>query len=276
MLAKYDSNGNLIWNKLWGGIGYDGGQSVIQSTDGGYVITGNTTSYGAGSNDMLVAKYDSSGSLVWNRLWDGSNVDLGRNIIQSVDGGYVIVGYSVSYGAGGQDMLLAKYDTSGNLSWNKLLGGTGYDSGFSLTQIGDGGYITIGYTASYGAGSYDMLLAKYDASGNLSWNKVWGGMGDEYGKSLMQTSDGGYVATGYTTSYGAGSNDMFLAKFKSDGLIVNCISPMCQTQSATVTTPSATITTPSATITTPSATVTTPSATITTLTATQTTVVAAP
>lgn len=223
---------------------------------------------------MFLAKYDASGNLSWNKLWGGTGFDAGLSLVKTSDGGYAITGQTASFGAGSYDMFLAKYDSSGNISWNKLWGGTGSDIGLRLTQTSDGGYAVTGYTSSFGAGSDDMFLAKYDASGNLSWNKTWGGTSSDVSQSLTQTSDGGYVVAGYTTSFGVGSTDMFLIKTTSTGNINNCSSPMCQTPTATITTPSATITNPSATVTTPSATITTPTATVTTPTATVTTVVA--
>jgi len=122
------------------------------------------------------------------------------------------------------------------------LGGANGDYGNSIVQTSDDGLAMTGNTASYGAGVVDMFLFKYDSNGTLVWNKTWGGTAADVGYSIVQTSDNCLAVAGYTASYGAGSADMFLAKYNSSGIINNCSSPMCQSPSATVTSPSATST----------------------------------
>jgi hypothetical protein len=185
-----------------------------------------------------------------------------------------VTGQTNSYGAGNYDMVLVKYDASGNLSWNKTWGGTGTDQGNSLVQTSDGGYAVTGYTQSYGAGNYDMFIVKYDASGNLSWNKTWGGTSTEYSQSLVQTSDGGYAVAGYTLSYGAGGYDMLLVKYDASGNIGGCSSSMCQSPTATTSSPTATTSSPTATTSSPTATTSSPTATTSSPTATTTVIVA--
>jgi hypothetical protein len=251
-IVKYDSNGNVIWNKIWGGVNYEVGNSIIQTSDGGYAIAGET-GYGAGMGDALIVKYNSGGNLVWSRTLGGSMYDKGYSIIQTNDGGYAVTGETSSYGAGGYDMFIAKYDSSGNISWNKTWGGSMNDKGYSIIQTSDGGYAVTGeaYSFSVSSQDYDMFIAKYDSNGNISWNKTWGGIygangtnGTDMGRSIVQTSDGGYAVSGETNSFGAGGYDMFIAKYNSSGILVNCTSTMCQSPSATTTTPSATATNP--------------------------------
>src|SRR5680860_146778 len=272
-LAKFNSTGTLSWNKTWGGTGNDYCTSIIYTSDGGYAVTGQTNSYGAGGYDMFLVKYDSAGTLTWSKTWGGAGYDLGKSLVQTSDGGYAVTGQNASYGAGGMDMFLVKYTSVGVVSWSKTWGGAGSDAGTSLVQTSDGGYAVTGHTANYGAGADDMILVKYDSAGTLTWSKTWGGADYDHGTSLIKTSDDGYAVAGWT-SYGAGVDDMFLAKYNSSGVIVNCSSPMCQSPSATVTSPSATVTSPSATVTSPSATVTSPSATFTSPSATSTVIVA--
>ncbi len=271
-LVKYDSSGNFSWNKTWGGTGFDVGYSVVPTSDGGSTVTGYSGSYGVGG-DMLLAKYDSSGTLSWSKIWGASGEDYGQSLVQTADGGYAVTGRTSSYAVGGWDMFLAKYDSSGTLSWSKVWGGAANDFGFSLVQTADGGYAVSGQTTSYGAGSEDVFIVKYDSSGTLSWNKTWGGTSPDYGRSVAQTSDGRYAVAGYTNSYGAGNSDMILAKYDSDGTIAGCSSPMCQSPSATVSAPSATNSAPSASVSTPSATNTTPSATVSAPSATSTDII---
>jgi hypothetical protein len=216
-LIKTDSSGNLAWNKTFGGSGDDYGESVQQTSDGGYIIAGDTNSYGAGNYDVWLIKADSSGNLAWNKTFGGSGDDYGDSVQQTSDAGYIIVGYTNSYGAGSGDVWLIKTDSSGNLAWNKTFGASGYDYRPSVQQTSEGGYIIAGFTSSYGAGGLDVWLIKTDSSGNEMWNKTFGGSGDDYGESVRQTSDGGYVIAGFTSSYGAGDYDVWLIKTDSSG-----------------------------------------------------------
>lgn len=272
-VVKYDSNGTFSWNKTWGGAAsIDIGSNIIATSDGGFAMTGYTGSYGAGVGDLILVKYDSAGNVTWNRTWGGSNNERGVGLVQTSDNGYVMSGETQTYGTA-TDAFLVKFDSSGNFSWNKTWGGSSNDQARDLIRTSDNGFAMIGYTGSFGAGSTDLFLAKYDSAGTLSWNKTWGGTSNDQVEGIVQASDGSYITTGYTSSYGV-SGDAFLTKFKPDGSMNNCISPMCQTPSATVTTPSATVTTPTATVSTPSATTSSPTATVTNAAGTLTTIVA--
>jgi len=264
-LLKTDASGNLQWAKTFGGSSGDVAFSVQQTSDGGYIVAGVTLSFGAGYEDVFLLKTDASGNLQWAKTFGGSDYDRAYSVQQTSDGGYIVAGYTLSFGAGGYDVFLLKTDASGNLQWAKTFGGSSYDYAWSVQQTSDGGYIVAGYTRSFGAGGYDVFLLKTDASGNLQWAKTFGGSSLDEARSVQQTSDGGYIVAGYTLSFGAGGWDVFLLKTDANGNIGTCAivrSPTVNTPSPSVTNPTSTVTSPSPTVTTPSPTVTSPTPTI--------------
>jgi hypothetical protein len=209
-LIKTDANGNNQWYHIKGYDHYDDvGNDVQQTSDGGYIIVGYTEGYGNG--DVFLIRTDASGGGGWNNHFGGSSSDVGYSVQQTTDGGYIITGNI------GNDIYLIKTDTSGNQTWYKTFGGTDYDWGYSVQQTTDGGYIITGETKSYGAGNVDVYLIKTDASGNETWSNTFGGTSNDMGRSVQQITDGGYIITGYTASYGAGSFDVYLIKTDEDG-----------------------------------------------------------
>jgi len=160
LLIKWDMQGNPVWNKTWGGTGADIPSGIC--VDGDAIFTcGSTESFGAIAEDLSVIKWDMQGSILWNHTWGGVGDDSGKSIRVEGDAVYVC-GYTASYGAGNKDLVLLKWNTSGNLVWNKTWGGTGTDVGFGMWKIGDSVY-TCGGTASYGVGG-DVVLVKWDVS----------------------------------------------------------------------------------------------------------------
>jgi len=203
--------------KAIGGPASEGGNSLIQTSDGGYAIAGAITSFGAGSGDVYVVKLDANGNLQWTKTIGGENEDVGTSLIQTSDGGYAIAGYTYSFGAGGLDVYVVKLDANGNLQWTKTIGGENNDWGLSLIQTSDGGYAIAGYTYSFGAGLTDVYVVKLDANGNLQWTKTIGGKIWENGHSLIQTSDGGYAIAGDTYSLNAADWDFYVVKLDANG-----------------------------------------------------------
>ena len=152
----------------------------------------------------------------WERTYGGSDDDEGYSVAQTSDGGYIVAGRTRSFGAGEYDVYLVKTDGLGDTIWTRTYGGGGEDLGYSVALTSDGGYIVAGYTGSFGAGG-DVYLVKTDAVGDTILTRTYGGSSDDWGYSVAQTSDGGYIVAGRTASFGAGGSDIYLIKTDSLG-----------------------------------------------------------
>jgi hypothetical protein len=195
----------LQWQKTFGGSYGDYGYSVEQTKDGGYIIAGSTSSYDVGFGDVYLVKTDPNGNFQWQKTFGGSNTDIGYSVQQTSDGGYIIAGSTESYGTGDCDVYLIKTEPNGILQWQNIFGGSDYDRCRSVRQTSDGGYIITGGTASIVTEIEDVYLIKTEPNGNEKWQKTFGGSDHDFGYSVQQTSDGGYIITGYTRSYAQGT-----------------------------------------------------------------------
>jgi len=216
-IYKLNSSGSKVWFKHYGGGNDDIARSVQQTSDGGYVVAGYTQSYTYGQDDFSIYKLNSNGNKAWFKHYGGTNNDRGFSIQQTSDGGYIVAGYTTSYTYGGYDFAIYKLNSSGNKVWFKHYGGITDDYGFSVKQTSDGGYIVTGGTKSFTYGNLDVAIYKLDSNGNKQWFKHYGGITDDYGLSVKQTSDGSYVIAGYTLSYTYGSHDFAIYKLDSNG-----------------------------------------------------------
>ena len=213
--GAFDTEGE-IWNVTYGGPGFDMGTSVYETCDGGYIVSGATNSYGSGGYDAWLIKTKSRGSEEWNRTYGGPGDEEGMAIAGAKDAGYAIAGGTNSYGAGDFDAWLIEVDSKGDERWNRTYGGSGYDWAYSIQKTKDDGYVLVGETESFGAGGIDAWLIRVDSDGAEIWNVTFGGAKDDGGHSVQETDDG-YVAAGFTESYGAGGSDLWLIKIDSDG-----------------------------------------------------------
>jgi len=216
-IYKLNSSGNKVWFKHYGGTNWDGCNSIQQTSDGGYIVAGYTQSYTHGGHDFAIYKLNSSGNKVWFKHYGGTQNDIARSIQQTSDGGYIVAGFTESYTYGNYDFAIYKLNSSGSKVWFKHYGGTSSDDAYSIQQTSDGGYIVAGDTGSYTYGNSDFAIYKLNSSGNKVWFKHFGGGSNDYGYSIQQTSDGGYIVAGDTASFTHGNDDFALYKLNSSG-----------------------------------------------------------
>ncbi len=219
-LIKTDSVGNIQWNQTYGGNGDDKPWRIIKTADNGYAVVGRTNSYGHGANDYWLFKTDSVGNIQWNTTFGGMGEESARGILETPDNGFLLTGWSGSYGAGELDYWLVKTDEAGNHEWNQTYGGTETERAITTIPTNDGNYITVGNSASFGQGETDIYLVKTDTSGNLIWNITYGGASAETPFDIIKTSDGGYGITGHSYSFGVGENDIWFIKIDSSGNMI--------------------------------------------------------
>lgn len=314
-VIKYDTNGKREWQRLYGGVGYDHGNAIIQTLDGGYIFiatinnnglspgTGDVMSYplGHAGGEIWVVKLDTTGNIEWQRLYGGNNLEEGRTITQLSDGSYIIGGFTESSLSGdvtgsrtnfdfwvlkltsagaitwqqtynnpgsgsgddyldsltptldgtgyilggrsisnyrstnGQDYFVLKISLTGEVQWQKLYGSSGTDVCFSIISTSDGGYMLAG--RSNGSltgdltltnhGSYDMWIIKLNALGNIDWQRLLGGNLNDEAHSVIETSDGGYIVAGASsssengniTAVNKGQSDVCIFKLNTAGNI---------------------------------------------------------
>jgi hypothetical protein len=217
-LIRTDAHGDTLWTRSYGGTHHDFGYSVRQTSDGGYIVAGSTSSFGTNHfYDVYLIKTDAEGDTIWTRAYGGQYDEEGNSVQQTADGGYIIAGYTVSFGAGYYDLYLIKTDASGDTLWTRSYGRKSSDGGNSVQQTSDGGYIIAGWTYSQYPEDVNVYLVKTNAHGDTLWTRSYGGSSREEGCSVQETDDGGYIIAGYTASLGAGSYDVYLIKTDDRG-----------------------------------------------------------
>jgi len=219
LLVKYDLEGAVIWQRVLGGSDREQAYSLAVDSGGNLYPFGQTISAGAGGEDFLLAKYNSSGTIQWQRSLGGSSDEIpGAISVDSSDNLYV-VGGSASTGAGGYDSVVAKYNSAGNLQFQRSLGSSSTELATGVRVDSSGNIYISGFTESTGQGSADALLYKYNSAGTIQWQRILGGTGDDKPASLVVDSAGNSYFTGVTRSEGAGGKDLSVVKYNSGGTI---------------------------------------------------------
>ncbi len=213
-LLKTDASGIEQWSRALGGGGIEKGYSVRQTSDGGYVAVGETASRGVtGAGDVWIVKTDANGDTLWTRNYGGPGYDVGKEVRQTPDGGYVVVGSYASPINGESDVWLLRTNAAGDTLWTKRFDGGGEDAGESLDLTMDGGFVI---SAFRGLVEDELWVIKTDANGNALWTTSFGEGGSDRSGTVRQAPDGAYVIGGYTSSRGAGGIDFLLVKLESN------------------------------------------------------------
>ncbi len=244
-VVKLTNSGNIVWQKSIGGTGNDNATSIQQTSDGGYIVAGDSDSTDGdvtgnhGNSDYWIVKLTNSGNIEWQKSIGGTGNDNATSIQQTIDGGYIIAGDSdstdgdVTGNHGNSDYWIVKLTNSGNIEWQNSYGGTSDDSADFIQQISDGGYIVTGDSSSADGdttsnqGLSDVWILKLTNSGNIDWQKSIGGSDSEISKMIRQTNDGAYIALCRSRSLDGdvignhGNNDYWIVKLASETLSVN-------------------------------------------------------
>ncbi|NIN53121.1 MAG: hypothetical protein GTO23_08195, partial [Nitrososphaeria archaeon] len=223
-ILKLTSEGELEWQHDYGGAGNDKSYSVQQTSDGGYIVAGSTQYLGSLDLDFWVLKLTSAGFFDWQSIYGGYGDDVAYFAQETSDDGYIVAGDSNSFGFKESELWVVKLNSLGSIEWENIYGGNDNDYLSFIQETSDGGYIVAGYTDSFGAGGSDALVLKLTSEGNVEWQRAYGGSQEDVAYCIQETREGGFIAAGYTESFGAGESDFFLLKLFSDG----DIDPSCE------------------------------------------------
>ena len=206
----------LDWNQTWGGAAEDYGNDIAVDSNGNAYLTGHTYSYGAGSYDVFLTKFSSTGNLIWNVTWGGSSGDKGQAVTISKDNFIYITGETLSFDLGGRDAILVKYDSTNEQIWNRTWGTTNREYGNGIFVDNYNYAYICGTTLTVGPNDWDAFLVKYDSEGNQIWNVTWSGSESDWGYGVAVDNNNYSYLVGYTYSFGEGERDGFLAKYDSE------------------------------------------------------------
>ena len=216
-ITKTDAGGTVVWSETHGGSGDEKAYAVVELAGGGYIVAGGTSSFGAGNTDMYLIRLDANSAPLWTKTYGGPGYDYAYDAKQTSDGGYILAGYTYSYGSGEADVYLVKTDEAGDIEWTRVIGGAADDIAWSVIEISTGGYAIAGTSTSFGSGEEDIYFVITDASGTPVVTKTFGGTAEDHGTSIAEASDGGFAIAGYSKSYTNQAEDICLIKTDANG-----------------------------------------------------------
>jgi uncharacterized delta-60 repeat protein len=208
---------NAQWARTYGGTDFDRAFLVQQTSDGGYIAAGYTASAGAGVSDFWVLKLSLAGVIEWQYAYGGSEDDVAYAVQETSDEGYIVAGYTYSFGNGESDYWILKLTSEGEVEWQFTYGGTGEDAAYAIRETSDGGYIVAGYTYYFGSQTSDTWILKLTSEGDIEWQHIYGGTGDDVAYSVEETSDEGYIVAGDSNSFGNKESELWVLKLSSIG-----------------------------------------------------------
>jgi PKD repeat protein len=214
LVVKTDTIGDTLWSKMYGSGGTNRCYDIVETYDNSYLFTGSTTGFSVGNNRMFLIKINQNGDTLWTRTFYGLE---GRSLLQTTDSCIVVLGSSNYHTGSDTDFLLSKLDMNGDTLWTRTYGTPFQDNSTQVKQTTDGGFIMVGFS---GTGSNLVYMVKADSAGNMQWAKTYGGSNNslfDRGNCVEQTTDGGYILTGLTESFGAGNNDIYIIKTDANG-----------------------------------------------------------
>lgn len=218
-LVKTDIYGKVEWSATYGkDNGDDVGSDVIQTSDGGFLAFGTTKNWGAGGTDMMLLKFNLNGEYVWRKTYGSSNNDAGSAIVNTLDGGYALLGQTMPSSGIGKEIYLIKINSDGTKQWEKTFGSNNGADASDLIQLADGSFLIVGYTTI--GSDFQIYVIKTNDSGNIIWEKNYGGANADYGYGIEKLADGNFIICGYTASKGAGGRDGYLLKINSNGDLI--------------------------------------------------------
>jgi hypothetical protein len=211
-LVKANTQGDSMWAKAFGGSEQDFGYSVLETSDSGFIAVGFTESSGSGMGDIFIIRTDASGDSIWARTFGGSADERALKIKPANDSGFIITGYSSSFGSGGTDVYLLKISNHGDSVWAFTYGGLQDDCGYDIENAANGGYIVSGITRSFGEGGEDVYLLRLSEQGDTNWTQTYGGSSDDGAAAVIEMPDNTLLIAGKTYSFGAGGYDVWLIR----------------------------------------------------------------
>jgi len=227
MVIKIDETGNKVWEKHYGGESSEEGTAICRTQEGNFTIVGSTESFGNGKWDFWLVHIDKDGKKLWDKTFGGGDNEMANNIVATVDGGYVMTGYTYSHAtAASFDLWVVKADSKGEQIWAKSFGGLSTDEGHAVIETKKGDIVVAGYTEVWKPNKenvntspdvINMYVVKMDKNGNKIWEQSLGGVGNQHAFDLVESLDEGIVVAGNTDTNDEGGSECLLMKLSPAG-----------------------------------------------------------
>ncbi|AXI24710.1 hypothetical protein CFE53_00390 [Methanofervidicoccus sp. A16] len=216
-ILRLDENGNVKWQKTYGGSYRDWADAVAIAPNGDIIVAGYTYSFGAGGGDFWILRLDENGNVKWKRTYGGSNWDGADAVAIAPNGDIIVAGYTYSFGAGEGDFWILRLDENGNVKWQRTYGGSDDDIARAIAIASNEDIIVAGYTNSFGTGGKDIWILRLDKNGNVKWRKTYGGNRGDEAYAITIASNEDIIVAGYTNSFGTGGKDIWILRLDKNG-----------------------------------------------------------